>query len=295
MWLKKLLILICLCIPFAGQTKNAVLIKRSLLVLDEDDSALPKNFRYHIFNKNRPFVPNASASGQFSERTLRNILPHLKGKVWIIDLRRESHGFVNGIPVSWFYPQNSSNQSLSNEQILLEEQKKINALKGVIVVHDILSKSQGEINQTRDFVISVKSAETEGELTQRLHVNYFRLAVRDHHRPSDEIVDCFIEFIKTLPPNSWLHFHCRGGKGRSTAFITLYDMLLYGKKRSFQEVMAYHLSLGGSDLMMLPSGANHWKRKVALARKKFMMQFYQYATDPKGYPQQSWSQWLLTQ
>ena len=51
----------------------------------------------------------AIASGQFSEAQLIELKAQLKAPIIIVDLRQESHGFVNGYPVSWYGPKNQAN------------------------------------------------------------------------------------------------------------------------------------------------------------------------------------------
>ena len=54
-------------------------------------------------------------------------------------------------------------------------------------------------------------------------LEYMRLATLDFYRPSDRVVNKFVELIKNNP-NSWLHLHCHVGKGRTTTFMAMYDM-----------------------------------------------------------------------
>src|SRR5262249_54463029 len=73
----------------------------------------------------------SSASGQFSAEELPVLLksiPVPTRNVWIIDLRQESHGFVDGIPVSWYMVQNRGNAERSGEQIVLNERRLLEKL-----------------------------------------------------------------------------------------------------------------------------------------------------------------------
>lgn len=42
---------------------------------------------------------------------------------------------------------------------------------------------------------------------------------------SPENIDEFIKLYKSLPKDAWLHFHCEAGKGRTTTFLAMYDMM----------------------------------------------------------------------
>src|SRR5262245_16180145 len=77
------------------------------------------------------------------------------------------------------------------------------------------------------------SAYPEAEMVaQRLKpmdttVQYLRIPVTDHCAPSDTAVDklCGLRDEARKDPRSWVHFHCHGGDGRTTTFLTLYDPL----------------------------------------------------------------------
>lgn len=260
-----------------------------MLVLDEKFKLeIPRNFRIDEKLK-------ASASGQFSEKTLNAILGKLDGKVMLVDLRRESHGFVNGIPISWYHTQNNSNQGLSTEQLLLKEKAQLQELKthNPLIVSLIIDKAAGVIQKAEPIEIEIKSIETEEELASRLGLQYLRFQVLDRNRPDDEVVDEFIQLIKNLPPDTWLHFHCRGGKGRSTTFMVLYDMSKNAKNESLDAILLRQHQLGGVDLAN-PSDQpkDLWKIQMAKDRKAFLLQFYRYAADPNGYPKLTWQEWL---
>lgn len=59
----------------------------------------------------------------------------------------------------------------------------------------------------------------------RLQLNYIRIPVQDRHGPDDDTVNAFVTFVKTLPEDVWLHFHCLAGEGRTTTFMVIYDIL----------------------------------------------------------------------
>jgi hypothetical protein len=279
-----------------------------MLVLDEDFSfEIPRNFRTTAdpFLKqseiaklpSRLGLPELKAvtSAQFSEKTLKNALKKIPGEVRIIDLRRESHGFVNGIPISWYYYRNDSNAGLRGKAIIVEERALLDGLRSHIplTLQRITSKSGGVIHSTEPFDVNIQSLETEQQLTQRLGLAYSRLPVLDHNRPDDVVVDEFIDLVKDLSPNTWLYFHCRAGKGRSTTFMALYDILHNGRSVSLEDIVLRQKLIGGSSLLHVSHKASSlWKEAVLSERKAFLETFYRYATDKNGYPQKSWTEWL---
>src|SRR5258708_7019779 len=108
-------------ISFKIQSDNSNPMDRQadnlLLILNMDNQkVLPRNFRMtrmsdELYNATQQgslstvglFELNASASGQFSQQGLEKILELIPSNhILLLDLREESHGFINGIAVSWY-------------------------------------------------------------------------------------------------------------------------------------------------------------------------------------------------
>lgn len=94
---------------------------RSILIVNmENLSELPNKFRKSIDSI------RASGSSQFSENSLKIILDLLpQGQVTIVDLREESHGFINGIAVSWWIDRNWGNIGKSLAEIQKDEKQNL--------------------------------------------------------------------------------------------------------------------------------------------------------------------------
>ena len=307
--LKFTVILIAFIIMLCNQLLNAQTMEKiessiPLLVLDEEPGLiLPKAFRTSSSNfsdkenatsKEGLEDLKAAASAQFSTQTLQNALKSLEGPVWIVDLRKESHGFVNDMPISWYSAQNRGNVNESDDNILRQEAMLFSDLKRlkVINVNKIEEKKEGVIEKTTPVHFNIENAFPEVTLANKLNLGYLRLGVLDHHRPEDITVDHFIDFVKTLPPESWLYFHSRGGKGRSTPFMVMYDIMRNGHKVSLEDIVARQALLGGSNLFDISEeGDDNWKKEAAIERKDFITKFYKYVKDRRGYPEKSWSEW----
>src|SRR5262249_24008003 len=145
--------------------------------------------------------------------------------ITVVDLRQESHGFVNGIAVSWYAPRDQGNVGKSLAEIEADETKRLQELlqKKNITLQHILSKPQDVIETSEPQKIDATRVATEKALTESYKVGYIRIPVTDHFPPSKDQVERFLAFVRTLPPNSWLHFHCAAGEGRTTTFMSLYD------------------------------------------------------------------------
>ena len=276
------------------------------LVFDESlDRQIPRNFRTHVSTFVRSHDESSqptrvglenikfAASAQFSEASLKAVLPQMQGPIWMIDLRLESHGFVNGLPISWYTSKNQSNYDLTIEQIETLEKNSLQKLdKSSVTIDEIIKKESGMILETKPHTLNVKQVETERELVKRLGLHYIRLPIADHRRPTDTDVDDFIKLIRTLPEDTWLYFHCRAGKGRTTTFVALWDMLTNANQVSLDDIMSRQHLLGGAYLTKISSKPeNAWKAEWAKERRAFLAQFYQYAQQA-DYRKVLWSQWL---
>ncbi len=246
-----------------------------LLVVDmKNEEILPRNFR--ILKDLQ-----ASGSAQFSELSLqkiRNIL--INNHTTIVDLRQESHGFLNGNAVSWYTDNNWANKGKSLELIQEDEHRRLQqALNQKIILIYFSRKFP--------YPLYVKDAATEQLLTSSSGMGYKRLPVLDHTKPSDSIVDDFVDFIKHLSKNTWLHFHCAAGEGRTTTFLAMYDMMHNAQSATWESIIEKQKNAGGINLLHLP---NDWKHSLAVDRARFLKRFYEYCQQNPQF-QIPWSTW----
>jgi len=219
---------------------------------------------------------NASGSGQFSENGLQALLKRISTPmpIIIVDLRQESHGFANGIAVSWYAPRDTANVGKTLPEIEEDESRRLkNLLNKEVTIDRIISKPQDVIGSTIPISIKVHEVCTEKVLTQTYKTGYFRIPVTDHLPPTQENVDRFLTFVRNLPPNTWLHFHCEAGDGRTTTFMAMYDIIHNAKKVPFEEIIQRQYLLGGINLLKMPETGS-WKYPYAVERAKFLRAFY---------------------
>ena len=67
--------------------------------------------------------------------------------------------------------------------------------------------------------------------------------MRDGGIPTDDMVDYFIDIVKNQPKNSWFHFHCKEGIGRTSTFMIMYDMMKNYQSVSADEIIKRQLAL----------------------------------------------------
>ncbi len=259
-------------------------------------AALPRQFR--MSSQELPTSPdsstsllglshlNASASGQFSEAGLQKILHELPSThVTIVDLREESHGFLNGEAVSWYAFRNWANQGFTQTIIEHDEGSRLAALSQKETV-TIQTKTPPRML----FEVQVKSVLSESDVAGRAGTAYIRLPVTDHIKPDDNTVDKFIAIVSQMPRDEWIHFHCCAGKGRASTFFVMYDMLRNAKSVSFEDIIKRQELLGGKNLSKLPQ-SSEWKYPYAVEKLEFLKQFYHYCRDGNPF-EQKWTDWL---
>lgn len=269
----------------------------------ENQDSLPRNFRMctsSIINSPDPLPSleglaelKASASAQFSQQSLKiinEILP--PNPIVIVDLRQESHGFADGRAISWYSDKNWHNLGKTLKEILEDEQKRLAKIEedGFFIVYEKDHIVSSLISAAT--IESVSEALTEDEIAKLSGVYYIRIPVPDHRKPQNHEVDQFIEFVKSLPDDAWLHFHCAAGRGRSTMFMAMYDMMKNARKVSYHDILARQKLIGGKDLTVAPKTKSYYPYLVE--RIAFLEHFYEYCKQNPEFAE-SWSSWSLRQ
>jgi predicted protein tyrosine phosphatase len=234
---------------------------------------------------------NISGSCQYDETQLQNLIKRVdpeKFVVYVVDLRQESHVFINGTPVSWYADHDWANVGRSLAWI--EQDETLHLIRMVamrsITVGTVVKGKDGQVSMKDPVTVDVKDATTEMGLAHQLDIDYIRIPVSDHCRPTGDMVDRFVTFVRGLPEKAWLHFHCHGGDGRTTTFMALYDMIRNARNVSLDDIVARQSVIGEYQLF-------GGKTEVEKLRTAFITAFYSYVKDG-GYAAMSWTEWLKT-
>ena len=241
---------------------------------------------------------NISGSSDLSAKEMDLVKTEIQkltdGPIYIIDVRGESHGLINGMHVSIYGANNWGNVGKTHAQIVAEEAAEIHATMGLSI--DIYSLSKDNNYQPVESgrnTVEVTSAQTEEEACKEHGLGYARFTVPDRAFPGDSELEAFVDFVKSLPANAWLHFHCQAGAGRTTQYMIFYDMMR-NIGLPLKDITYRQCLLGGNFLLYDGTAPGEDPVKAALCAEKAQMitLFYQYiqenyATNYKT----KWGQW----
>lgn len=272
--LKKILVLLIGCLlTTIGYAANT-----ATLVIDAiDRPGLPNNF---LTTANVPNLSNlhAVSSAQFSEVGLLTVMEELKAPLWIVDLRQEAHGFVDGTAVSWYGKRDWANLGKTPEQVETEQQQLLAKLSDqeALTLNKMIGENHKDpIVQVQPVEFDVDNVLSELELTKLHHVGYTRLYVTAGILPTDVQIDRFIQLVRSLPANTWLYFHGRLGQDRPVLFMALYDMMKNAKQASFETILQRQSLLSGVNLADIPT-QQKYQNTYQSQRLEFLRKFYQY-------------------
>ncbi len=239
---------------------------------------------------------NISASAQFNDWQFHDLAAQLRevadGKeIIIVDLRRESHALLNGRPFSVYGTHNWSNPGLSADEIMADETRRFSAMIGTtITAHPKKNDAPGKA-----YTYHIESFMTEKELVESEGLTYMRIPVKDHSWPEPEAIDQFISLIREKGiDHLWLHLHCHAGKGRTGAFLFIYDVM---KNPDLPvEDIAVRQTLLGSTCLLYTEDSDSFKVPLYLEKKEMAYLFSRYVDENRdsGYAL-SWSEWLEAQ
>ena len=265
-------------------------------VFDPQGVNMPRNLRIAQQEKGKSSLNfqglnnlKASGSGQFSEKNFNEMMRHLpinSQRLVVFDLREESHGFINGNPVSWTDGNyNYGNLHRTRSEIESDEYQR---LRLALRTRKIIINHAQEPTK-----LEVHTIKTERSFVEGSGATYIRLPVTDHNRPTNAVIDQFVEVIKSLPSDQWLHFHCKAGKGRTTTFLTLLDIMKNAHQTSLNDILVRQQFIGGINLNEIQSKIGE-KKRAAQARLEVIQKFYLYCRQIPDF-QISWSAWAEQQ
>ena len=208
--------------------------------------------------------------------------------IYDVDLRQESHGFADGLPVSWHKKNNLANEGKTPEEVALDEEERLADLAGVTTT--FVPKGKTDKGRVEAFTFAPQNVQTEKEVVEALGFRYVRFYVTDRTQPDTETIEAFLDFVESLPGDAWLHFHCRAGHGRTTTFMAMYDMIRNPGIPAETIIERQHL-IGGADLTAMKD--EEWKNERIVQRLETLKLFSEYVrARHAGETTLRWGEWI---
>ena len=208
--------------------------------------------------------------------------------IYDVDLRQESHGFADGLPVSWHKKNNLANEGKTPEEVALDEEERLAELAGVTTT--FVPKGKTDKGRVEAVTFAPQNVQTEKEVVEAIGFRYARFYVTDRTQPDTETIEAFLDFVESLPRDAWLHFHCRAGRGRTTTFMAMYDMIRNPDIPAETIIERQHL-IGGADLTAMKD--EEWKNERIVQRLETLKLFSEYVrARHAGETTLRWSAWL---
>ncbi len=212
--------------------------------------------------------------------------------VIVLDLRQESHGYLNGKAITiadyynWLNLGKSNHQSSSDQETWLDTVRSRKKVSDVITIQQFLAKDYSHGKS-----LAVLAVKNEEYYVNKLGFKYHRLFISDHRAPRDSEVDSFISIVKSQSKKSWFHVHCRGGKGRTSTILAMFDMLKNADKVSFAEIINRQASISPFYNLFDINRRDPFLTPYYEQRIIFLNHFYEYARQAlMGYTG-TWSEW----
>ena len=275
--------------------------------LDEDpELAEPRNFRmasddWRVAPEDEPPTRKGldnlriSGSAQCTAAGFASLYTKLSAAVaapgapiYDVDLRQESHGFADGLPVSWHKKNNLANEGKTPEEVALDEEERLAELAGVTTT--FVPKGKTDKGRVEAVTFAPQNVQTEKEVVEAIGFRYARFYVTDRTQPDTETIEAFLDFVESLPRDAWLHFHCRAGHGRTTTFMAMYDMIRNPGIPAETIIERQHL-IGGADLTAMKD--EEWKNERIVQRLETLKLFSEYVrARHAGETTLRWGEWI---
>jgi hypothetical protein len=233
-----------------------------------------------------------SGSSSFAKNEFRKMLPKIPAAakdIIVLDLRDESHGYINEHEVSWYSRYKTYNKGLDAASVEQRETALLHQAKAAgQVAIATQAKDKSSVMETP---IQVASVMTEKEFVEAQGAGYYRIPMMDYSAPTRANIDQFVAFYKQLPPTAWIHAHCEAGVGRTTIMLSMLDMIHNAGQLSYDEIMTREVLLGGQDVRESAAGTKDAYKKANYPKRAlFTQHFYDYV---KAHPQLdiTWSTW----
>lgn len=292
-----------------NQYRNAT---RRLIINPCGIKVLPRQFRnstqpldYYLSKYERRFGPVTSlprmdgyestrmfGSSQFRPSQLQRLANYWRQHpVLVVDLRMESHGFLDDVAVSYFCPKNWDLLMVTDvEELQMVEWQDFSRLHGQskTLIYD---KDRDDVTTSK--MVHFQTPWTERQVVESLGLEYRRIHVPDHRRPRDTEVEQLVELFRNYPTVE-IYFHCKAGKGRTTTAMIMRDIHLNAHHIPLTDIMERNCIYSRYNVVLqIEKNRGTYREVEARRRLCFFRLFYDYTREQYGLTDpMSWSEWI---
>jgi len=208
---------------------------------------------------------NASGGAAVHFFDLKRRLSHIKANKLIVDGMTEFHGYLYGIPTTFFaYQTDLYSWKYTLRRLLFT----------------------GTTN------VCAKDVAPEGPEAIKNGFSYVNLNAGSRFLPSDKKIDEMVKVFEELPKNTWVHFHCHHGKGRTSMMLVMLDIMKNAPTVSLTDIVKRQHLLGSEDLLntVVWRKGSYTKEELE-QRRDFITEFYDFICQRKTGGAQFWSEW----
>jgi len=183
----------------------------------------------------------------------------------IVDGMWEYHGYINGIPTTYFgYQKHDLDLRYLLRRLLFT----------------------GTTNIRRDLVT------LEPDMAKSYGYDYRNIQIDSKALTTDKAVDEYVAFVDSLTPDTWVHFHCRLGKGRTSMMLVMFDTMQNAPQVPLKDIIKRQRILGSENLAnTISKKGGTYTSETLTNRKKFIENFYEFICQRKAGGIQRWSEW----
>ncbi len=209
---------------------------------------------------------NASGSSAPHFPDLQKKLSHIKQPKIIIDAKTESPGYIDGRPISFY-------------RYDLSGPRPKHLIRRLYYT--------GTIFERPDLIVPAP------EEAKKYGFDYASVHIGSRFIAPLEKIDEIVTLLDSVPQDTWIHFHCRNGDGRTSMLLTMLDIMRNAPAVSKDDIFKRQHLLGSVDFnntTVWSKGATYSKKQLE-DRKKFVENFYEFISQRKAGGAQLWSEW----
>jgi len=281
--------------------------------LRSSDDAFDEKYRSRQIEADKGFTPtrdgmenlHISGSTSISYKQLDALTDWLKAKaggkkIFILDLRSEYNIYVNGHLINYYGFNNWANIGRKRDDIIAGERTFAESLVGKRISTGTIS-AETEYQIVDTMWVDVTECLTEEQAVKKMaaakgvDMEPYRITPIDHCFPVDGVIDDFLEFYRSVPKDAWVHMHCYAGRGRTTLFMSFFDMLR-NPNVPLRDIINRQVLIGGVNLYyVVKEGDKAWRIPLftEIDRMMSLLKLYVDENASNGYTR-SWSDWKAT-